>query len=217
MPRRATILLVDDDDADLMIAARLLRRAAPDRYRLLQAGNLEEALATLRVSPVDAILLDLNLGSTGGPATVAELRRKNEDILIVVLTGHTDGKLEEACMRAGADHFLGKSSLSEGVELMHTLEFALGSRKPKKQNFSQHLRALVSQQPAGEAAGTAETTSLAQLEDTAQQLLQQRRAPSEVFAGLLEAASNSHDPSLSLGALAALLAQAYYDKTNEDR
>lgn len=214
MARRATILLVDDDDADLMLAARLLRRAAPDRYRLLQAANLDQALATLRVSPVDAVLLDLNLGSSGGPATVAQLRNNNEDTLIVVLTGHTDQALETACLEAGADFFLGKASLSEGATLIHTLEFALGNRKPHKTHLSQELRRLLSPSQADHPEPTT-GASRAQLEQTARRMQQDGRPPLEVFSELIDAACSSRDASTSLGALAVFLAQAYYEASHD--
>ena len=218
MPRRFTILLVDDDDADLVVAARRLRSSAPDRYRLLQASNVGEATATLRVSSVDAVVLDLNLGSSAGPDTVARLRAVDDTTLIIALTGHVTADLERACLDAGADHFLDKQALAGGAEFMHTLEFALRKRRPRSSAVASKMQALLtrlrSDGPTGEPQP--ETVDNSRLRAAAARLAEQRRAPLETFALLLEESEGTQDPSLSLGALAVHLAQAYFEASGAD-
>ena len=222
MPRRATILLVDDDDADLMIAARRLRAAAPDRYRLLQASNLDEAVATLKVSPVDAVVLDLNLGASAGPETVAQLRREAESTLIIAITGHSTPDLEAACLAAGADQFLNKETIATGSELMHTLEFALRKPRASTPSLASHARALLaSVQPErsedmDEEFEGLERSSSGRLHAAARRLAARGRAPSELFAQLLEEAADSREPSVTLGALAVYLAQEYFEALQRD-
>jgi|GEM_PF-1020489 len=215
MPRRATILLVDDDDADLMIAARRLRGASADRYRLLQASNLDEAISTLRVSRVDAVLLDLNLGSSAGPETVSKLRAANDTTLIIATTGHTTPQLERACLEAGADQFLDKSAFSDGEMLKHCVEFALRRPRAKGPSLASQLRALLSETDP-DAATDDVLDGLGnllpgRLKAVARQLAEQGRAPTAVFAEFLDEAGSAKDPSLTLGALAVYLAQAYFE------
>ena len=218
MARRFTILLVDDDDADLMIAARRLRSAAPDRYRLLQASNVEEATATLKVSAVDAVVLDLNLGTSSGPDTVSRLRAIDDTTLIVALTGHVTPELERACMDAGADQFLDKQALTTGGEFMHTLEFTLRKKRPCGPAAAAKMQALLSRlranAPRPEQPGTAPAASA--IPAAAKRLADQRCPPLETFAVLLEEAEETRDPSLTLGALAVHLAQAYFEASSAD-
>lgn len=213
MPRRFTILLVDDDDADLMIAARRLRSADPHRYRLLQASNIEEATATLKVSAVDAVVLDLNLGTSSGPETVARLRTVDDTTLIVALTGHVTPELERACLEAGADQFLDKKALASGSEFMHTLEFTLRKQRPCGPAAAAKMQALLARLRSNDPGVTASDNPI---RTAAQRLAAQRRAPMETFAVLLEEAATSRDPSLTLGALAVHLAQAYFEASDVD-
>lgn len=211
MHRRVTILLVDDDDADLMIAARRLRSVAPDRYRLLQASNLEQAISTLRVSPVDAVLLDLNLGATAGPDTVAKLRAADECTLIIALTGHSSPELERACLAAGADQFLDKDSLSRGAELMQTVEFALGRRKPERSRLAPQLQGLLARLEPTSRAEVPGSSSSERVTRAAQEMAAQRAEPTIAFAQVLDEADSSGDPMLTVAALAVRLAQAYFE------
>ncbi|MCR9159876.1 MAG: response regulator [Nannocystaceae bacterium] len=217
MARRFTILLVDDDDADLMITARRLRSAAPDRYRLLQASNVEEASATLKVSPVDAVVLDLNLGTSSGPDTVARLRAVDETTLIVALTGHVTPELERACLDAGADQFLDKQSLAEGSEFMHALEFTLRKERPCGPAAAAKMQALLSRlRSTSPTQHSASDADVHPLETAAKRLAAERCSPLETFAVLLEEAKDSRDPSLTLGALAVHLAQAYFEASGDE-
>ncbi len=223
MPRRATILLVDDDDADLMISARRLRAAAPDRYRLLQASNLDEAVATLRVSPVDAVVLDLNLGTTAGPDTVARLRREAESTMIIATTGFATPEVERACLRAGADQFLEKDALAAGDALMQALEYALRRPKAKSPTLAAQVQGLLAslesegRESEDDAVGDLDGTSPARLRAAARNLAAQGRPPAELFGQLIEDAAESRDPSLTLGALAVYLAQEYFEALSDAR
>jgi DNA-binding NtrC family response regulator len=102
---KATILIVDDDDA--------LRRALADRLRywgheVVQAGNGEEALARTAQSAFDLILLDLSMPGMDGFAVLEKLRDAGCRAEKVVLTAFGSVAKAVEAMKRGADDFLTK-------------------------------------------------------------------------------------------------------------
>ena len=66
-----SVLLVEDDDA---IADMLRGFFERDGYRFLHALTGEEAVERLRIRPVSAILLDINLPGIDGVETCRRIR-----------------------------------------------------------------------------------------------------------------------------------------------
>jgi response regulator RpfG family c-di-GMP phosphodiesterase len=100
------LLLVDDDPG-----VRALLRATLDAVdvEVDDAEDVPEAVAAMRRSRPDAIVLDVNLPGTDGLTFCRRLKsgRETREIPIVVLSG-SDGGTPEAAMAAGADSFLRK-------------------------------------------------------------------------------------------------------------
>ncbi len=102
---RATILIVDDDDA--------LRRALADRLRywghqVVQASSGEEALEQTAQSAFDLILLDLAMPGMDGCAVLDKLRESGCQAQKVVLTAFGSVTKAVEAMKCGADDFLTK-------------------------------------------------------------------------------------------------------------
>ncbi len=107
------ILLVEDD---AVLRDVMLRSLAEAGHRVDVARHVEEADHLWRVQPFDAVLLDLNLPATGGPASalgsglaaLRQARRRGDRTPVLVLTAR--GRTEEriAGLDAGADDYLGK-------------------------------------------------------------------------------------------------------------
>ncbi|PSU91394.1 DNA-binding response regulator [Photobacterium kishitanii] len=88
-----------------------------------EASNGNEAIALAHKTPVDLILLDLNMKGMSGLDTLITLRNEGIDACIVILTvsdNHTDIK---ALIDAGADGYLLKDT--EPDELIALLKTAL--------------------------------------------------------------------------------------------
>ncbi|MBN2232705.1 MAG: transporter substrate-binding domain-containing protein [Deltaproteobacteria bacterium] len=83
-----TILLVDDEDDIREVGRELLTTFG---YRLMSAASGEEALEIYRQAggdPVDLVILDLSMPGMGGFACLAELKRLNPDIKVVIASGY---------------------------------------------------------------------------------------------------------------------------------
>lgn len=84
MSQRIALLLVDDDPLSRRVLEREFERRG---HAVAAAGSLEEALALATRSPPDVVLLDLKSTAANGVAFLNELRRRELDGELVVITG----------------------------------------------------------------------------------------------------------------------------------
>lgn len=105
------LLLVEDNEGDADIVREIMSEADREAYRILHAKSLKEAIAVLRESPIDVIVLDLRLPDCEGVQSVRTLHNLANGTPIVVLTGAEDNQLAVACMDAGAQDYLEKNEM----------------------------------------------------------------------------------------------------------
>jgi len=80
----ARLLIVDDEIEALNSIADLLRE---HKYRVMTAANGREALEYFRMEPPDLIITDLRMPEMDGRALIAEIRKHDKDLPIIVMTG----------------------------------------------------------------------------------------------------------------------------------
>ncbi len=99
-------LLLVEDDADL--ARWVMNLMQVENFAIDWAQDGERAETLLGVQCYDAVLLDLRLPGIGGKEVLARLRRKRDNVPVLMLTanGSTDAKV--ACFSAGADDYVVK-------------------------------------------------------------------------------------------------------------
>lgn len=108
--------IVDDSDSIRQRLVSMLE--AMDNVTIVgQARNATEAIAGILAARPDFVLLDLNLepGSRSGIDVVSIVHRELPAVAIVVLTNHSEAQYRSACARAGAAHFLDKSTEFDSV------------------------------------------------------------------------------------------------------
>jgi DNA-binding response OmpR family regulator len=99
-----SVLLVEDDDA---IADMLRSFFERDGYRFLHALTGEEAVERLRIRPVSAILLDLNLPGIDGVETCRRIREFAKTP-VIMLTAR-DSEIDKVLgLEMGADDYVTK-------------------------------------------------------------------------------------------------------------
>jgi CheY-like chemotaxis protein len=105
---RATILLVDDDDAVRGSTMRILRRA---NFEVLGAASAAEALAVWRDhgAPIDLVLSDVVMPGASGVELAADITCLSPDTAIILISGYTPSALK---------HHRLLSSASYGVQLL---------------------------------------------------------------------------------------------------
>nr|WP_248281484.1 EAL domain-containing protein [Aromatoleum petrolei] len=102
------VLYVEDNSADADLALRMLARIAPDI--VLDVVPAQDA-ALVRLSgplPYDVLLSDLRLTGGSGLELLAEVRRRQLPLAVVMLTGSGDQVAALAALKAGADGYVVK-------------------------------------------------------------------------------------------------------------
>ena len=115
------VLLVEDNAVNQKVVQALLKKW---NYRAIIANNGLEALAQLKKTPVDVVLMDLQMPQMDGFQTTAAIRREElgtgRRLPIVGLTAHAMCGDRERCLDAGMDDYLTKPIRAE--ELRRLLE-----------------------------------------------------------------------------------------------
>ena len=99
-----SVLLVEDDDA---IADMLRGFFERDGYRFLHALTGEEAIERLRIRPVSAILLDINLPGIDGIETCRRIREFSQTPVIMLTARDTEVD-KVLGLEMGADDYVTK-------------------------------------------------------------------------------------------------------------
>jgi DNA-binding NtrC family response regulator len=119
------LLLVDDDEEACRMLAEVLAR---ESYDVSRALSTREALALVdRAGPFDAVLTDLRMPEASGLDLLTELRARDPEALVLVLTAFGDGAGAAEAIHAGAYDFISKPY--DLGELRQTLARALARRQ----------------------------------------------------------------------------------------
>jgi two-component system, sensor histidine kinase and response regulator len=98
-----TVMIVDDE----AIIRDLCRRAL-NSYRVVEAGDGEEALALFEKGGVDVVLTDVMMPKLGGIELLKRLKEIEPTILVIVMTGFADKDIILNALKADADDFITK-------------------------------------------------------------------------------------------------------------
>ena len=106
-PGERTILVAEDDAEQRTLYVAILSGAG---YRVLEANDGEEAVATVRRDRPDLVLMDVTMPGTSGWNAVRALKEDPETmgIPVIVLTGLVGTWDRDASIAAGADEHLSK-------------------------------------------------------------------------------------------------------------
>ena len=104
---RKTVLIVDDEPAIRRALGRLL---AEDGYRVLGAGNGQEALEAIRADLPDLVILDLLMPVMGGLAACREIRQSGatRSLPVIIVTGMDQPADHVRGLDGGADDYVSK-------------------------------------------------------------------------------------------------------------
>ncbi len=100
---KPTILLIDDNIKILESLADLL---VPLGFKTLSATNTREAVSRLAEDRIDVVLLDVRLGDENGIDCFRELRRVDDQLPVIIITGYATVDNAVEAMKLGAfDYF----------------------------------------------------------------------------------------------------------------
>ncbi|MGZ5050564.1 MAG: PAS domain S-box protein [Methylobacter sp.] len=109
------ILLIEDHKPDALLLRELLAQNTRHSFRLAHAERLQDGLELLKREHFDAALLDLSLPDAFGEDTFWRLHRQAPNLPIIILTGLDDEDLAIKLAQAGAQDYLVKSDLTNGI------------------------------------------------------------------------------------------------------
>ncbi|HNX48763.1 MAG TPA: sigma-54 dependent transcriptional regulator [Thermoanaerobaculaceae bacterium] len=108
------ILIVDDEPVLQDVLSTLLRR---EGFEVIQALNAAEALRLAEEQEVDLVLLDLMLPDRPGMEVLKELKHRDPEIAVVVITAYSSVETAITAMREGAFHYIPKPFKNQEVIL----------------------------------------------------------------------------------------------------
>ncbi len=119
----ARVLIVDDDEAVLEVTAAILKRCG---HQVFTAENAEAAVALLKESEVDLIVLDVVLPGQGGIELLMDIRKESREIPVIIMSGKVRTELlpfKSLAQQFGAACILTKPFTSS--ELLEAVDAAL--------------------------------------------------------------------------------------------
>ena len=114
MPKTIRILICDDH-AVVRRGLRSLVGVKPEMELVGEAVDGEEAVSMAKKLKPDVIIMDLIMPRKDGVTAIAEIKKKNHDARILVLTSFSDDKNVFSAIKAGASGYLLKDSSPEDL------------------------------------------------------------------------------------------------------
>ena len=112
MPRRARVLVIDDDLSCRVLAALLLEKAG---YSPSAVASVERGLQRLDDEGADVVVTDLMLPGRSGLDLLRTLREQQSPVPVIVMTGTGDLELLVAALELGAVSVLLKPYAPEAL------------------------------------------------------------------------------------------------------
>ena len=137
------ILIVDDEEIVRRVLSEKVEAAG---YRWEQASSADEALSTIKSTPVQLAILDIKMPGKSGVELLSEIRRHYPDIAVVMATAVIDINIAIECLRQGAFDYITKPFNLD--EVMISVGRALEQKRLEQENkdYQQQLEQKVAEQ-----------------------------------------------------------------------
>ncbi|AFM28125.1 hybrid sensor histidine kinase/response regulator [Desulfomonile tiedjei] len=104
-PSEATVLVVEDNEANVRLIRELLEKQS---YRVIHKSTAEEGVAAFLTEGADLILMDVGLPGMDGLTATKIIREHSQLVPIVALTAHAMDSDREKALEAGCNEYLRK-------------------------------------------------------------------------------------------------------------
>jgi two-component system nitrogen regulation response regulator NtrX len=147
--RPSPVVLVVDDEADIRSSLRMILEY--EGMETVEAASGEEALGSLAAARPDVVLLDIKMPRMDGLEVLAELREREPDLPVIMISGHATIPTAVEATRLGAFDFMEKPL--ERDQVLLKLRNALERHRLQEENrdlrlsFEERFR-IVGESPA---------------------------------------------------------------------
>jgi len=128
--RKPGLLIVDDDNQVLKSLKIWLKN---EGYRPSIASNGDEALKVLEEVTVDVALVDFRLGKEDGIGVAQQLKKADEMIKIIMLTGFPSYETAVKAMKMGIFDYISKGSSNE--KILDAIQKAIAEREREREGM----------------------------------------------------------------------------------
>ena len=121
MIEKSSINLLIVDDRPLVRDGLKARLESISHFNVIgEAGNSEDALQVLANSPIDLILMDINLGNSSGLVLTTRICKDYSKVAIIMLSMHEKSEYVTQAVQAGARGYVLKDAPAE--EIINAIE-----------------------------------------------------------------------------------------------
>ena len=125
----STILVIDDE---IEIREGLEAMLNSEGFRVVTAETGEQGLAWLETRPVDLVLLDFNLPGKNGVEILEELRGRDQELPVILITAYASVDTARAAFKAGAQDYITKPWSND--ELVSQVSHVIERRTLREEN-----------------------------------------------------------------------------------
>lgn len=115
MKQEIVILVVDDEPMMQTLLERILTR---DGYRVVAAGNGEDALQILKREPISIVISDLQMPIMSGLDLLKELKKDYPQVGVIIMTAYGDTYTVKDALLLGADEYITKPFKSFEISMV---------------------------------------------------------------------------------------------------
>jgi DNA-binding NtrC family response regulator len=127
MKANPKVLIIDDEDRFRNTMCKLLTVRG---LEATTAGSGKEALEKLSADRYDVAIIDVRMPEMTGPQTLAEMRKIDPDIEVIIMTGYASVDTAKEIIKLGAYDYMLKPYAIE--ELMEKVEAAYDRKIARK-------------------------------------------------------------------------------------
>ena len=124
------ILLIEDNPGDARLVREMLRGPGV-RFEVETAERLADGVRRLQGGGIDLALLDLGLPDSQGQETLVRVQAEAPEVPVVVMTGTDDVDLALRAVQAGAQDYLVKGQVHEGL-LRRSVRYAIERKRAER-------------------------------------------------------------------------------------
>ena len=120
---KTKVLIIDDEKDLCFLFEKIL---TPEGYTVLTAHNGYDGIKINQKSDPDIILLDLKMPGIGGIETLRRIRKKDPDVIVIIITGYGDAETIRDAAELNVYEYMAKPFNNETV--MKILKEAVASK-----------------------------------------------------------------------------------------